>query len=538
MTARRENSAAMVLVGLLALGFGIAAVYFATLQNIWIDETTQLSGLTLPPGRLFAWLSGTPEPGFGVPPDRAPPFGYLIDAACGRTLCATPFAFRLLHLALTLAGVGVLLAAMRRHQGAWPAAVSAAVLFLSPKLVVTAVEIRAYPLFFAIACVQIALLADLVAAPRLRPGRLSLFAVTCVLACYTHFFGIIATAALFAGLFAARVRTGREAAMIGGAGVAVALCWAGVLPFVTGATAISGQRMRAASLQALASFPFKLMTDIYVVLVAPLAGLMLLTFAGLLLLAGVRALRSVAAGPARRWSPEAALLAALLLGLGVTVLASFVPLGFDPLVTGYSIWTFPVLAWLAGSACASTASPGGRGLVRTGRGMAMAFGIAAALASATFLDRAAWFVHGPDAAIATAVGPQPAGTAVIQRGAWAFAYYPTIYRFHRRVPQWLISPDGSLHRLIAGRPDPAPAGMDVLAPYRRVVLVDTRLRGALELRRLWRGTPPAAIVPPDPVPAAAGALHGFVAAPPIDKPGLYWATVTVFQRPRGSHKAG
>ena len=80
----RRNPALVVTLGCCLLFF-VCAVHFALAQNLWIDESTQLSGATLPLGRLFAWLTGTREPSFGVPPDRMPPISYLIDAACYRT---------------------------------------------------------------------------------------------------------------------------------------------------------------------------------------------------------------------------------------------------------------------------------------------------------------------------------------------------------------------------------------------------------------------------------------------------------------------
>jgi hypothetical protein len=59
------------------LAFSLFSAIFAASQAIWVDETTQLFGLSLPLDGLLAWLAGAAADLGGVPPDRNPPLAYL-----------------------------------------------------------------------------------------------------------------------------------------------------------------------------------------------------------------------------------------------------------------------------------------------------------------------------------------------------------------------------------------------------------------------------------------------------------------------------
>ncbi|WP_150122029.1 hypothetical protein, partial [Sulfitobacter sp. HI0129] len=58
--------------------FVAMAGLFALRQSIWIDETTQLSGLALDFRTQLAWLAGSSDVNLGVPPDRMPPLSYWL----------------------------------------------------------------------------------------------------------------------------------------------------------------------------------------------------------------------------------------------------------------------------------------------------------------------------------------------------------------------------------------------------------------------------------------------------------------------------
>ena len=529
VTTRRIGALAAAIVVVLALAFLVAAVQFARIQNVWIDETTQLSGATLSPMRLFSWLAGGVEPSIAAIPDRAPPVSYLLDAACERTFCPAPFQFRILHLLVTFAGVLLLLTALARRYGGVATMVSATVLFLSPKLIEYSVEIRPYPVFIALTCVQIVLLADLVEEERLRPGRVLLFAGVGLLAIYTHFFALVSTMALFGGLFVVRARDWREMLAIGGTAASVLVLSAGLKPFVAGASALSQTPMAAMDANAAAQFALKLIGHPAILLSVPVALAFFAGFAVVFAVAVVRAgWRTARTGWRARGSTALGLVIALALGLGVTLAAAALPHGFDPLKMTYSVWVFPVLAWLAGTACAPARgdSPAlvGRVLVPLGRGAAVVFALAALVAQGIFLAHAAWFVHGPDSAIAEAAGPGTRGVALVYRGDWSYGYFPAVWRYGGRMPQWVLMPDGTFHRLVDASIDPRPALGTSFSGTRRLVVVDITPRRYRDLRALLDGVAAKEQFPPVAAPA------GFTAVARRVSPGLYWTTVTTLER--------
>src|SRR4051794_10429387 len=62
----------------------VAAALFLPHQTLWIDETTQLSGLTLSPVEVVRWLMHPATHDFGVPGDRMPFLSYWLGWAWSR----------------------------------------------------------------------------------------------------------------------------------------------------------------------------------------------------------------------------------------------------------------------------------------------------------------------------------------------------------------------------------------------------------------------------------------------------------------------
>ena len=141
--APRELAALFACV-LLAI---MVPAFFMPHQSLWVDETTQLSGLTLGPSEVTAWLAGTDPHRFGVPPDRSPPMSYWIGWGWSRVFGLTEASMRWLGVVLVAFATMLVFDAGRRAWGC-AAALTAGLLFaLSPNVVVNAVEIRSYPLF-------------------------------------------------------------------------------------------------------------------------------------------------------------------------------------------------------------------------------------------------------------------------------------------------------------------------------------------------------------------------------------------------------
>ena len=518
--------ALLVIVGFTLL-FVAGGLFYARLQNVWIDETTQLSGATLPLGRMLAWLSGAPEPSFGVPPDRMPPISYLIDAGCDHTLCARPYDFRLLHLLIAAMGValGIWLAA--RRFGLAAAAVTGAMLALSPKMTELGVEIRAYPIFFTITVAQLAVLAGLIEAETITLRRLLPMLLLGVLAVYTHFFGLVSSMAIFVGLFAARAASRREAGLIAGAAAALVVLAAGLKPFIGGAAAASGDEGMSLGagdavlwVSRLVGHPSLMLSTLAALLFfLTLLLLLLLTVAAIVLALADKGL------PARRSLPIA-LLVALASGLAVTLCASLVMRGFNPLKPSYSIWAYPVLALLLGAAVRDD-----RPIGRVAKVTALLFVAGAVWTQAIFLSRAEWFVHGPSTRVAAAIGDDPRRVAIIYHDKWALGFFPIYYRYHEGLAQWAQAPDGTIHRLRAGGAmDPQPAGAHAFDGIDRVIIADIRASSFRDLRALYAGK-----TDPDESPRYTGltsdpVLQPFTAGSPQSWPGLYAVSLTPLGR--------
>lgn len=529
MNGKSGRLSASVVVAICCLIFLACGVRFALAQNLWIDESTQLSGATLSLGRMMSWLTGTREPAFGVPPDRMPPISYLIDAACYRTACAAPIAWRFLHLLFAVTGLGVATLTVVRRYGAAAGLVTGLFLALSPKLTELGVEIRAYPIFFAITCLQIALLARLVAAERLRWGQLGLFLLLGLASGYTHFFGLVSSMALFTGLFAARAATIREAGGIAAAAVLLVLLCLGLAPFITTASAISGDAVQTdASGHGLALYFLRLVGHPANVVPPIGAALFFLPLAGLAAVAGVRIVRGFAGeGLGYRRDFLVALAVALASGVAVTLLAAVVAKGFNPLKPTYSLWVLPVLAVLLGAVCAE-----GQGrLGRIAQGLAVLMLLGAAMGELLLMRHPGWFVHGPSSAIRAAVGDGAGDTAVVYAGEWGYGYFPTYYHYHGALDQWRIAPDGQLQKIGLGG-DPAPADPAQLATKRRIILVQITLRDYHDLRALRaRGSDrtagdTASLI----LPANQPAFDHLAVTARESQPGLYWADIVTLER--------
>jgi hypothetical protein len=135
----------LLTAGILA-AFVLLAANFAHVQTVWVDETTQLSGLTLSPAEQLPWLVGENANRFGVPPDRQPPLSYFLGWTWSRIFGLTPLSMRYFGLAaVALAGLFVA-ATATRVSGPWGGPLAATLFLLSPNVLGTAPEIRPYGL--------------------------------------------------------------------------------------------------------------------------------------------------------------------------------------------------------------------------------------------------------------------------------------------------------------------------------------------------------------------------------------------------------
>ena len=119
-----------------------------------------------------------------------------------------------------------------RGMGAWATTVIVLFSIISPKLLATAVEIRHYPIFFAITCAQIVVFLQLASKPNnLDLKMLGTFASLCLIAEYTHFYGLVSSCAFFFALGSAFIRSRSSLIAIATAFLIVVVGSLGIFPF-------------------------------------------------------------------------------------------------------------------------------------------------------------------------------------------------------------------------------------------------------------------------------------------------------------------
>jgi hypothetical protein len=461
-------------------GFALACLWFAGRQDIWIDESTQLSGLTLSPGALIRWLAGEDTGRFGVPGDRMPPLGYLLDWAWWNGVLASVYGFRLFHAAWVVVALGVFAWAGRTYLSGRAALVGLVFLAISPKTIQLAVELRAYPILFAMACVQTALFLRLIATRGAPPPRqLIVFALVSVATCFIHFFGLVAAASYFGALLLRFLRTNPVRIIV--AGVATLIPTLALQPFVVGATSVSETIVAGTS-------PVQYLVQLFAgsaYLVVPFAGLLFLCGCLALFASGVfgGAVRTLK----RRPEPVDYMIVVAALGIVATILPHFWIRTFDTLKPSYSVWLLPTLALIIASGAREMAAR--NAWVRRGTVAAIvALVLGALVSTAVFLVRADWYVHGPARAIAAVAGRLPADTPIVYIGreTYAYGYFPTVYRTAGHAGQWLAE-EGGVRRLPDGTVQP----WNTLSRYPNLIVVDIRLRRYSDLGQCLTGTCPA-----------------------------------------------
>jgi hypothetical protein len=482
----RGSSILIVVTPICLLAFSIAIFTFAKRQDIWIDETTQLSGITLKFGEMLHWLSGQDTGRFAVPADRMPPVSYVLDWIWLRLFGASELGFRLFHAAFLLAGVALLVATARRNLDLTAALITLAVLCLSPKLIQAAVEIRAYPIFFAAACAQTAVFLRITNDRNTIDRKLlALFVVVSIITVYTHFFGLVSSAAFFLALVLAYTRHRAALVEIFFAFVITLVASIGILPFAFSAAAMSNVAApdeQAASSHQYVNYFLKLIGDSANVISLPAAVLFLGGALVLFLVGGIAAMRRMLIGKSKAadW-----LFVVVIAGVSATLVASHFIKTFAVLKTAYSLWIFaPVTLCMASGAIASAEMRYWNSIYRIA---VMATVVGATVSTYTFLVHASEFVHGPGEFVGGLYDRAEAPKAVVYEtgAAWGWSYFPLVFCYKGEIAQYRPADGGTeLVRIAAGPPPPAPQQiLAAVSPYNNLILVNVRLRTYQDIRQ-------------------------------------------------------
>lgn len=486
----RPLSRPVFIVGLLLSVslFVASAASFLRFQSIWIDETTQMSGLALGFGRLFPWLMGQ-GPDLGVPPDRMPPLSYLLGMLWGGVGSMSETSMRWFGVCCSVVGVLATALAARRAVGPLAALVAAVLLLLSPTLLAYAPEIRAYPLLFMFAAsATYAFIRALQADEGDRTRWLAGVTAALVLTTYTHYFGVVLAAALLTALLVDAVRFRKPVPPVLLAGAAVAVLSAGIVPFVAAAVQLSGGPAQPIVFTDVVVRASKLVYRLYghpalanstAMTAVASAGF------GLLLLGSVLAARRMGAACA-------GLLVAAVVGLAIVVGAAFATRTFDTLAPQYNLWLLPIVVVLL--------SRGAVGL--TGWRSALgAVGLALLVAGCGYAvlqihARPGVYAHGPQRqiiALLDALGPSQVDIVYETAGGATpgHLFFPFRYHYGTALPQYKAES-------VAGPPvrfdvkDPVAA-----APSRSLVMViDARDVSANELARRFKASQVSQMVLP------------------------------------------
>jgi hypothetical protein len=466
---------------------------YARVQDVWLDESTQLSGISLKFWEMLHWLVGADPDRLNVPGDRMPPVSYMLDWVWLHLHGTSEIGFRLFHSFLLIAGISCLAAVEWRELGRSAMFLSLGFLVLSPKLIQTGVEIRAYPIFFALSCAQTAVFLRLVASQTKVDLRvLVLFAAICLVAIYTHFYGIVSTCAFFLALGISFLRKRAALAGIVSAFAVVAVGSTALLLFVSGAAQVT------LFVPATATAPAVIDKSIvqYFIYLLKLAGdaanmisipASILFFGGTIALVGASVITAGIRMRERNPRPFDWLMAVVVSGVLATVMASLFVKTFDALKTSYSVWLMAPISLLVGAG--ATSATGFRPWDEAGRRVAVAALLTGAgISTYLFFQYASMFVHGPQGFIGALYDKVAAPRAIVYEpgAAWGWSYIPLQYSHHGKVLQYRKEDNGAgLVRAAGGRGTAAEAQEieAAVAPYRVLLLTDIRLRTYRDLRQ-------------------------------------------------------
>ena len=508
------------------VAFSIALLSFAKKQEIWVDETTQLSGITLKFGEMLRWLSGQDVGRFGVPGDRMPPISYILDWAWLRLFGTWELGFRLFHAAFLMAGIVVLAATARRNLGWAASLITLAILCLSPKMMAIGVEIRAYPIFFATTCAQTAVFARILKdRSAIDRSLLASFVAISTISIYSHFFGLVSSCAFFLTLGLAYIRRRTAIFELVAAFAIMTVSSVGILPFVSSAALNSRASDEAANTHQYIVYGLKLFGDPANMISRPAAVLFFGGMLGLMLMSTICATTRMLKGRANSvdW-----LLIVVVAGVAATLGASLFVKSFDVLKETYSAWLFAPLALLAANGL--TGSRQWNGVYAIVIVMTIA---GAACSTYTFLAHASDFIHGPGrfvGALYDRAGPPKAVFYEVD-AADGWSYFPLVFSHKGQVPQYRATDGGAqVVRMVSGAIQPAPqATLMAATQYDNLILVDVRLRTYGDIRRCLASTSRCPKFHPGPVHEAL-ITSGHWQEVAVDRQfGLYDTQVEIFK---------
>jgi len=432
------RDSALANIGAAVFTWFVVSWSFAKHQEIWGDEATQLSGLSLGPVEVVAWLAGErPERFGGIPPDRMPPLGYWLGWAWSKPFGLFELPLRTIGILAVSVAIVLIIQSARRLWGGWAGWVAGLTFALSPNVIVAGVEIRAYPfLLLWSACAFWFLLRLSDDLDRKKTTNWIGLGISCLAACYTHFFGFVLTGAALVGASWIALRDRHVWSRV--AILASAIVAAGIWPFVSGAISVSNSStvIRKAGPSTGVDVKHAILRLAY----RSLGGHPTMSVHHALLVAtvGGSVLAFAVAAWQRERSPQATrtLILSLAAGFGAVALATFAARAFDASSPTYNVWMLPGIVLVCSSAVAG-AEPRARILGWIGA-LLVLFGNSGA--TAVLLGHANVFAHSAADRINAEVAASDVADIVIihdAAGEWTHTYSPLRYAFGPDLRQYL-----------------------------------------------------------------------------------------------------
>jgi hypothetical protein len=342
-------------LGTVVLALVVGSAWFLPRQSLWLDEATQMSGLSLDPARVVRWLLGTEHFDFGQFRDRTPPLSYWLGWGWSRAFGYGESSFRWFGVACVAVASALVFEAGRLAFGTaagWAAGLAFA---LSPAVVMLAVEIRAYPLFLLWSAAAWFLLVRWQIGEK-GPGWPTRVALALVLAAAvgTHYFGVVLAGAVLVALAVLDRREGRRLGPVVGVGGVVAVSVAAIVPFIRTSTNLYryGPDRFAGSARRLNGLKNLLVGQVghvTLTVVRPVEVVALVAAAVLVILA------IWSHGVVRRRGAGLAIVLALGAGFAAVAVAKLAMSRFDPATPSYNAWMRPGVCLLLASGIASRA---------------------------------------------------------------------------------------------------------------------------------------------------------------------------------------
>jgi Dolichyl-phosphate-mannose-protein mannosyltransferase len=467
-------------VGMVVYGFAVC--WFASNQQLWTDETTQLSGLRLDPVEVVRWLAGVDRQRFGVPGDRMPPLSYWIGWSWSQVFGLSEHSLRMLAALSVGVALLFLIETAQRCFGKRSAWVLALGCGLSPNWLTFGAEIRTYPLLLLASAIAFWAFSQLCEGPKERHARYwLLLAGSGLCAAYAHFFGLVMMGSLACAsvlLIYRRALPWKLPALLS---VAYGVLVVGLLPFLRSAVEMSQAPEagpRAFQLVSAVRLVYRLLGG------HPAVGFSLAASA--LVVVGTAGCIALTLSFSRLAVFPTCLAVSLFAGLGADLFAGVLSKGFDPFTAAYNIWLLPPVGLLFAGCIADE---------RIGRAALFAkFALGAALlgtvlGAGNLLANPGVYAHGAARSIAARVKEAAGGdlgSVVVVHDAgesWGHTYFPLLFEFGTSVQQVLAKENPETHALSLERvPEGTPITLDEIRS-KKLLFATTRNQGASELGR-------------------------------------------------------